>query len=84
VKNLPTAGDLQTLLLSVTEEVMSKSDTVFSDLSNHMFDTEAFNNHRVQLVKNFAKQPIKIHLYIPLGKTVHIIIHWNKNKTRLN
>jgi hypothetical protein len=29
VKNLPTAGDLQTLLLSVTEEVMSKSDTVF-------------------------------------------------------
>ena len=56
-------GFKETVSLRVTEEVMSKREAVFSELYDHMFDTEAYDNHRVQLVKNIAAEYIKIRLH---------------------
>jgi len=63
-------GFAETVIVRVTEEVMSKTDAVFPELYNHMFETEAYDNHRIQLVKKIAAEYTKIRLH-----------HWGKQFT---
>jgi len=57
----------ETVMLCVTENVMTRQQAVFPQLHNHMFDTEPENNHVIHLVKAVAQEYIKIRLY-----------HWGK------
>ena len=63
-------GFAETIVLSVTEDIMTQNDTIFSELHHHMFDTEPFDNHRLNLVKMIANEYVKIRLY-----------HWGKQYT---
>ena len=63
-------GFSEIILLSVTEEVLSNTSAVFLELYFHMFDTEPYDNHIIQLVKNIAQEYIKIRLH-----------HWGKQYT---
>ena len=60
----------ETVMLCVTENVMSRRQPIFPELHDHMFDTTPEDNHIIHLVKVVAQEYVKIRLY-----------HWGKQYT---
>jgi len=65
-------GFMHVLVTNVTEQVLSKSDSVFPELHEHQLETEPQSNHVIELVKRIAREYCKIRLY-----------HWGKQHTTL-